>query len=220
MSVARQQRSLTHCTTNSHRKYWIKSLNVQTFQKSRQFINRYRLRALIIELCENDPDDTPVHKRNIDYLIKRYLAEMRPRDHDGDRRIVAAVNLASFIASEPRHLRHVSRSEIRSRFAEHAEWLLANQIASSSPTSKLVDIPQWISFCKESWQDALEALANGVNWGPGRSRNLAAESRESHDLPRRLAEYGQTAEFWANQLKNVRQQEGRAAKKKVRPRPN
>lgn len=175
---------------------------------------------MIIELSENDPDATPIHKRNIDYLIERYIADIRPRDSDGDRRIIPAVNLASFIASEPRHLRHVSRSEIRSRFAEQAEWLLANQIASNSQNSKLVDIPQWISFCKESWQDSLDAHANGVKWGSGRSRILATETRNAYDLPRRLAEYGQTPEFWANQIKNVKQQEARAGKKKVRTWPN
>ena len=174
---------------------------------------------MIIELCENDPDETPIHKRNIDYLIKRYLVDIRPRDNDGDRRIIPAVNLASFIASEPRYLRHISRSEIRSRFAEQAEWLLANQIASNSQNSKLVDIPQWITFCKESWQDSLDAHANGVKWGCGRSRNLSTEARNSYDLPRRLAEYGQTPEYWANQLKNVKQQ-ARSGKKKVCTRPN
>ncbi|KAF8969445.1 hypothetical protein BDZ97DRAFT_1915399 [Flammula alnicola] len=202
-------------TQNIKRTYWVQSLHVSTFRQSRNFLDRYRLRALIVELIETDPDETTLEERNIDWLIRRYFAEIRPRDQD--RRIIADPESEPGIDEEPRHLRHIPHAEIRGYFAAQAEWLLANQIASNGPNTKLVDIPQWMAFCREARKDSLEANLHGVNWGLSHGQKIDSKATNAYDiatLATRLSKFGQTVTFWKQQLKNASQRKKRSVKRK------
>ena len=203
----------SHCIrTNSfairHATFSVKSLQKKTFDMSRNFLDRYRLRALIVELVELDRGKTPLEDRNIDWLLGRYFEHIIPRDLKN--RIVVDPSLEREILLEPRHLRHIPRGEIRGYFASQAEWLLANQLASISTSAnvKLVDIPQWIAFCLQVRTEVEDARNYGVRWGlPHKTAQELKYHRKwtlpNLSLPQRLAKFGQTESFWAKRLENV-----------------
>ncbi|KAF9481819.1 hypothetical protein BDN70DRAFT_991563 [Pholiota conissans] len=186
-----------------YRTYWVKSLHVSTYQQSKNFLERFRLRALIIELIETDPDGTNLENRTVDWVIRRYYAEIHPRDQSQHH--IASEHLGdSIVGWEPRHLRHISHAEICGWFAKHATWLLAYQIASNSPNSRLLAIPQWVSFCKQAQMDSINAGHKGVKWGQ-QTEDDALKSTRIYDLPNQLANFGQTIDFWSQKLKNASQ---------------
>ena len=176
---------------------------------SRNFLDRYLLRALIVELIELDHGKTPLADRNIDWLLDRYFKHIVPRDLNN--RIMTDPALEDEISLEPRHPRHIPHSEIRGYFASQAEWLLANQLASLSTSAnvKLMDIPQWISFCLQVRVEVAEARNYGVKWG--RPHKTEEEIRNHMKRPlentlplsQSLAKFGQTESFWAKKLENV-----------------
>jgi hypothetical protein len=175
---------------------------------SRNFLDRYRLRALIVELIELDHGETPLADRNIDWLIDRYIKYIIPRSLNS--RIITDPSLEREILLEPRHPRHVSHAEIRGYFASHAEWLLANQLASLSTSAnvKLVDIRQWIHFCLQVRREVADAKRNAIRWGVPHKSAIDSSKNSSQDLPlsKSLAKYGQTESFWAKKLDNVNAQ--------------
>ena len=175
---------------------------------SRNFLDRYRLRALIVELIEFDQGKTPLADRNIDWLLDRYFQYIIPRDLKN--RIMTDPSTEREILLEPRHPRHISHAEIRGYFASQAEWLLANQLASLSTSAnvKLVDIPQWISFCLQVRVEVVDASNNGIKWGIPHKIGQELKSHrkwslQNIPLSQRLAKYGQTESFWAKKLENV-----------------
>ena len=188
-----------------HLTFSIESLRGDTHDMSRNFLDRYRLRALIVELIELDHGETPLADRNIDWLIDRYFKHIIPRDLK--HRIISDPSLEREILLEPRHPRHISHAEIRGYFASQAEWLLANQLASSSSSAnvRLVDIPQWISFCLQVKAEVADAKRNGVKWGvPHKTgTNLSKSSSQGLSLSQRLAKYGETESFWDKKLENA-----------------
>ena len=172
---------------------------------SQNFLDRYRLRASIVELIELDRGETPLADRNIDWLLDRYFQHIIPRDLKN--RIITDPLLERKILLEPRHPRHIPLAEIRGYFASQAEWLLANQLASLSTSAnvKLVDIPQWISFCLQVRVEVADAKNYGIRWGvPLKDlKNKKKSSRRDLSLSQSLAKYGQTESFWAKRLENV-----------------
>jgi hypothetical protein len=172
---------------------------------SLNFLDRYRLRALIVELIGLDHGETPLADRNIDWLLDLYFKHIIPRDLKN--RIISDPSLEREISLEPRHPRHIPVAEIRGYFASQAEWLLANQLASSSSSAnvRLVDIPQWISFCLQVRAEVADAKRNGIRWGVPHETgiNISNSSSQNLSLSQRLARYGQTESFWAKKLENV-----------------
>jgi hypothetical protein len=165
---------------------------------SQNFLDRYRLRALVKELTDTDTKHTPLQNRNIEWLIARYYEEIYPRDYDRIRRIQDP-RLDFDVDDEPKHLRHLPRAEILGHFAAHATWLLAHQIASTSASTNLVDVPQWIAFCKQSSRDSERAKKHGIRWGVPKGQQV--EMNGKYDLAKNLAEFGETVEFWETRLK-------------------
>ena len=205
-----------------HLTFSVKSLHKATYDMSQNFLDRYRLRALIVELIDLDHGETPIEDRNIDWLIDRYFEHILPRSLNN--RIITDPSLEPDILLEPRHPRHVSHAEIRGYFASQAEWLLANQLASSSnsASAKLLDIHQWISFCLQLRTEVADAKKNGVKWGVPHKTSTDISFQNLPKLSQRLAQYGQTESFWAKKLENVKSQRkaGKTKHSKVSRRPH
>lgn len=180
------------------RTFSVESLHPFTLNQSLNFLDRFQLRALIKELIDTDENHTPLKNRDIEWLIRRYYEEIYPRDSDRVRKIQDP-KLDLDVDEEPKYLRHIPRAEIRGYFAAHAMWLLAHQIASTSAATKLLDIPQWIAFCKEASRDSIEAKKQGISWGIPKGQQFEANS--SNDLAKSLAKFGETAELWETRLK-------------------
>ncbi|KAJ3516312.1 hypothetical protein NLJ89_g1207 [Agrocybe chaxingu] len=186
------------------------------FLDNRNFFDRYRLRALIEDLIRTDPRKTPTEGRNIDWLVRQYLETIHTRDKDN--RIIYDPPPDIDASSEPRHLRHLPHAAVRGFFASQAEWLLAHQLASASKSVKLLNIAQWIHFCREVRQDALEAKKNGVRWGlpHGEIPDLTG----AHYLARNLARFGFDEKYWAKRLKIAHKNQEISKKAgKARPSP-
>jgi hypothetical protein len=163
---------------------------------------------LIVELIELDQGKTPLEDRNIDWLINGYFQHIIPRDLKN--RIITDPSLEPEILLEPRHPRHIPVAEIKGYFASQAEWLLANQLASLSTSAnvKLLDIPQWLSFCLQVREEVVDANNHGIRWGiPHKTgkdlKNHKKWMPKQLSLSQNLATYGQTESFWAKKLENV-----------------
>jgi hypothetical protein len=187
---------------NHGRAYDIKSLDVGTFENSQNFLARYRLWALIDTIIVKDPHKTPVENRTIDWLVDNYLRHFRKRDIH--HRIISDPARDSDVDDEgntvrKRHVRHVPRSEIIGLFAAHAEWILAQHLASTSSAVRKLDIPSWISFCKEVKFARKAAENEGTRWGLAYGVKSAEDVGEDSDID--LLPFGETREFWNKKIK-------------------
>ncbi|KAF9534712.1 hypothetical protein CPB83DRAFT_210915 [Crepidotus variabilis] len=188
-------------------------------RKSRNFLDRFQMRALIEELIKTDPKKTPIQDRNIDWLVARYLQEIHPRGKNSGSRILFLDDDPSFdreMAGEPRRLNHLPHSRIRGQFAAQAEWLLAHMLASSSQSVKMLDITQWVRFCQQSRLDSIAAFLalqkrnrsqsrrddHEFHWGVPHGQEPPRPS-DPYNLCKNLARYGQKEEFWRRALKNA-----------------
>ncbi|KIM46384.1 hypothetical protein M413DRAFT_441477 [Hebeloma cylindrosporum] len=195
------------------RAFSVETLHPSTLNMSTNFLERFRLRALIKELIDTDENCTPLKNRNIEWLIHRYYTEIYPRDSDRARKIQDS-RLDLDVYEEPKHLRHIPRAEIRGYFATHAKWLLAHQIASASSATSLLDIRQWIAFCDEASRDSMDAKKHGVHWGIPKGQQVEVNS--TYDLAKDLAKFGCNVKFWETKLKAARKSKPKR-KKEISP---
>jgi hypothetical protein len=180
---------------HSGRMYDIKSLDVATFKRSQNFLARYRLWALIEHIILTDPRKTPVEDRTIDWLVDKYLARYKKGDfrHDVER--------------NQRHPRHIPRAEIIGLFAAHAEWILAQHLATTSNAVRKLNIPSWIQFCRRVKSARKAAMSENVRWGLayGVDSDEDDEGERDRDQDDRgdidLSPFGQTREFWNKKIK-------------------
>jgi len=89
-------------------------------------------------------------------------------------------------------------SSIVERFAKHAEWILANQLASSSRSEHvaLVSKEKWLKFVLQVRKRNRDALVSKKSFK--RSAGLGLLARGS--LPEALAAYGSMPDFWTKKL--------------------
>lgn len=204
-----------HSRQNHGRMYDIKSLDVETFEKSQNFLARYRLWALIDAIIVKDPHKTPIENRTIDWIIDNYLRYFRKRDFH--HRLISDPARDGDVDDEgntgrKRYLRHVPRTEIIGLFAAHAEWILAQHLASTSSAVRKLDIPSWISFCKRVKSARRAAGNEGIRWGLAHGVK-SAEDIWDDDSDIDLSPFGETREFWNKKIKAT------AAQKKLKSKP-
>ncbi|GLB36142.1 hypothetical protein LshimejAT787_0304300 [Lyophyllum shimeji] len=168
---AQSARFMTHPTPKNliiysrrRRMYNILSLDVGTFQKSRNFLERYRLWALIEKITKTNPTIRR-EQRTIDHLVESYLMQLRSPDHRQRQNFFKIPTDAEARRPRKRFLRHVSRAELRGFFAAHADWLLAQHLASSSNQVKILDVAKLISFCSKVQRARQHARQRNVAWG-------------------------------------------------------
>ena len=183
--------------------YDIKSLDVGTFQSSQKFLTRYRLWALIDDVIAKDRHNTPLENRTIDWLVDNYFSHFRKRDLY--QRLIFDPSRDDDVdkdgtTTKQRYLRHVPRAEIFGIFAAHAEWILAQHLATTSNAVRKLDIPSWILFCQQVKRARKAAALEKVQWGVSHGvKNIT----KSHGNDLDLAQFGQTPEFWARRIKTV-----------------
>ena len=185
---------------NPSRTYNIQSLDVATFEKSQNYLTRYRLWALIDEIINTDLQHTPVKHRTIDWLVDSYLSRFRRRDTF--RRLIPDPQRDEDVGEDgttatPRFLRHVPRAEMYGLFAAHAEWILAQQLASTSNAVRKLHIPSWVTFCRKVKVAKRAARGKNFRWG----LPCGVDSDEDDDADLDLSHFGQTREFWDRRIK-------------------
>lgn len=190
----------------------ILSLDVGTYEKSQNFLSRYRLWTLIRAIVDTDPEQTPLERRTIDYFVDQYLARFRESERH-HRLIFDSINDTDVDAlgntKKPRYLRHVPRSEVIGVFASQAEWLLAHQLAPSGRQHWRTSIREWISFCRRAKHARREARLDRVRWGTEYAVDSDADD-DDDDSDLDLSKFGETPEFWAKKLKLALAQKPRA----------
>ena len=143
-------------------------MRADCYFKSFNWYNRYQLFHLMKDLAAEGGAE--IEERTIEWFIKEYQA--RYREQDRYRRIIFRydpndANIESDgTVKNKRFLRHLSSADIRGRFAEHCEWLLANQIASSSTNMQVFNLSEWVKFCDQvkEWRKKARDL-DGQRWG-------------------------------------------------------
>jgi hypothetical protein len=183
--------------------YDIKSLDVETFERSQNFLERYRLWALIDDIIATDSRKTPIESRTIDWLVDSYLAHFRKRDLH--KRLIFDARDEDVDeegnTTKRRHRRHIPRAEIVGLFAAHAEWILAQHLATTSSAVRKLDIPSWISFCKRVKSARKAAKSEGIRWGL--AYDVGSNQDDGSDSDIDLSPFGQTREFWNKRIKTA-----------------
>ncbi|PPQ64632.1 hypothetical protein CVT24_008369 [Panaeolus cyanescens] len=196
-----------------NRNFAVRSMHPVTMSRSRVFLERANLHLTIQKLIEADEDKTPVHKRDYPWLVDRYYKLIHSASSSPSLRYVKPSRKIHGISTEPRQVRHLAHAHLRGLFAEHAEWLLAMQVATASKNAQLLDIPSWIVFCREAQEDSLSAKKAHVPWGIFHSDIKNASYPRFEKLAGRLARFGDTQTFWEKRLKSAVK---RASKQKER----
>ncbi|KAK7462683.1 hypothetical protein VKT23_007271 [Stygiomarasmius scandens] len=151
-----------------YNEFKIQSFDVETYARSRKFFGRWRLHTLVrMIISERHPP--PVEERTVDWLVKeilRYHQEVA-RKH----RFVFDAESDSDVdetgkTTRRRYLRHVPRAEVLRLLAKHAEWFLAQQVATGNKSHHLVNLPDLYKFCCKVKKDGRVNLERfGVqNW--------------------------------------------------------
>lgn len=132
--------------------YEVESMQVQTYQMSQNYFERWRMHRLIREIVSSDPDIS-VEDRRITWLVTKVIEHHETNSlkfcaipHPKDKK-QGKVDRHGRIISPPaaRALRHIPRAEIAHIFATHGEWFLAQSLLETG--EPLVNLEEWHRFC-------------------------------------------------------------------------
>ncbi|KAI0651874.1 hypothetical protein C8Q79DRAFT_1005127 [Trametes meyenii] len=170
---------------------------VQTTHQFTQYLSRYRIMRTLQDLLQLDANTnhwefntTPVSKRTPTWFVDLYLKHMaqlgaarkyRPaHDSDGDSDIEPRGGGA---LKRPREhtLRHVSRAEVYSLFAMHAEWIVT-QVAQML-RNKWLAVDAWRSWTFDIRRTRRAAAQGGVSWGMHPGVEVTLDNTDSRDSP-------------------------------------
>ncbi|KAF8996039.1 hypothetical protein BDQ17DRAFT_1364988 [Cyathus striatus] len=196
---------------DQQRKYSIKSMHVQTFHRSLDFLTRWHIWSLIEEIVKSDEDQTVLHDRTLDWLVQQYRSHsiLWDQDHkiifDSDDSESEDLDIIPRTKSKhPQTIRHIPRNEIIGRIAEHAEWLLAYQLAPLHRNLWRLNIIQFIQFCMALPTRRKQARLSGADfWGVPMGDRDNYDLYENEDLCERLCLFGETYAFWSSKIKHV-----------------
>ncbi|THU92103.1 hypothetical protein K435DRAFT_216770 [Dendrothele bispora CBS 962.96] len=150
-----------------YRTYEAVSLDVQTYAKSRNFFERFRLLAFLKTLLDESTAPCappPLEDRTMSWLAEYMLLYHRTQtkyhrhlpkltfssSNDGGNLKYNDSDMDSEgNTSRPRYPRHISTSEVYSILATHAEWLLAAQLATSDIRHHYMNLVDLYIFCRK-----------------------------------------------------------------------
>ncbi|KAJ7709466.1 hypothetical protein B0H17DRAFT_1028079 [Mycena rosella] len=196
--------SLIINSRDQHRSYEILSIDRTIYDISRNFLERYRLVALIAEIMDaykldsNRPEVDDPPDLEVETFITAYLLQHKQK----------GLSYTTIFSSEDDApakplLRHISRAEMRSIFAAHSAWLLAFYLRA--PRKKCpIDIRSWCTFIHKV-RVAKEASKSG-NWGETYEDDEIwdPDTDESYaSIAKTLAKFGGLATGWERRLINA-----------------
>src|ERR1700722_1474750 len=151
-----------------NRQYEVRSMDVETFETSQHFLDRYRLLALMEDIVLTDVEQIPIRERSIDYFVSRYLERYAFTNYHRHHRHLYDPSDSDVdddgTTTTPRHPRHIPRSEVINHFAAHSEWILVDQLAKRAE-KRVIDVIKWEQFCYRVREGRREARKYGVRWG-------------------------------------------------------
>ncbi|TEB26919.1 hypothetical protein FA13DRAFT_1712907 [Coprinellus micaceus] len=157
----------------------IKTMQASCYSHSQNWQHRQQMYHLLMQLGEDANPSLPPDQRTARWYIDQYRTQILPLDKrqriiffegDGNTEGPGVRPISppgAQLLSHDRHVRHVSDSELLSRFAEQCEWLLAKQIAN--PTSgdvHLFNMEEWVAFCRYAQRGRIDCWEKtGGVWG-------------------------------------------------------
>ncbi|KAI0639421.1 hypothetical protein C8Q77DRAFT_1081053 [Trametes polyzona] len=182
------------------RRYAVETMHINTYRLSRLYLRRYRIMQVLKNLLKldaacnhHDDNKTPIEDRTPDWFIGLYMKHMAQPGIARRYRPVFDQESDSDVGPDGRMLgnrehivRHVSRAEVYSMFAEHAEWIVA-QVAAMS-TRRWLDLDSWQLWLVDIRSTRREADKEGVRWGisPGVDMHLDHNAGGENDPTSRL----------------------------------
>ncbi|KAI0756972.1 hypothetical protein C8Q80DRAFT_1340674 [Daedaleopsis nitida] len=163
--------------TRYHR-YAVASLHIYSYELSRLYLSRFRLYHILTKLIELDANSntiaanqTPLATRTPYWFVDRYMEHMAYRGSQRRHRAIYASSDSDIESgtegtmrgSREHTLRHVSRAEVVSKIAEHAEWLIHQ--TEQIQNGKLFDVKVWKRWLPRVRCLRMEAAEAGRTWG-------------------------------------------------------
>ena len=164
--------------------------------RSRNFLQRYLLWALIDDIIKTDPYGTPIKNRTIDWLVNNYMK--RSRQEERYRQVIfdPLYNVevdTEGTTTKRRHLRHIPRSDIFGIFGAHADWLLAQHLASHAASVQKLDVRKLYRFCLDARKGRKATNRYNIRWGLPYGIN--------HDDGKLdLCRFGHSPEYWVKRI--------------------
>ncbi|KAG2023501.1 hypothetical protein CC2G_001147 [Coprinopsis cinerea AmutBmut pab1-1] len=212
-------RSSLTIRSRNYLQYEILSIQSATYERCRNFMDRTQLYEMMKRLKEDH--NQPLEDCTVEWYIAKYKEIIRPADKH--RRLICDKDdtdhtLKDGTSKRPRFLRHLASSDLKARFAAQAEWILANQIATASKETDVVNLKKWTQFCKKVQKARERAASEGVRWGIPAGYDLE-ELRFSADNPFGMERFGSHRTYWKKKLHNALKRvssQRKAGQKKVR----
>ncbi|KAI0735151.1 hypothetical protein C8Q76DRAFT_791724 [Earliella scabrosa] len=185
---------------SGHRRYEVASMHIQTYELSRAYLFRYRLYQVIATLLKRDANSdvttanrVALEQRTPEWFIMLYVTHLayhgsqrhyRPVFSSSDSDIGDDIN-GRLRPSREHALRHVSRAEIRSKIAEHAEWLVQDH--QQRRMGKYFDVDVWEHWLPKVERMRKKAAASGRRFGvfDGRQDAMDRDDRRLSPSPKR-----------------------------------
>ncbi|KAI0724573.1 hypothetical protein C8T65DRAFT_6385 [Cerioporus squamosus] len=177
------------------RNYTVVSMLINTYELSRLYLSRYRLLACLERLAELETSaGTAISFKErtpdwyIDAYFKHYAYHSSGRQYrtihaESDSDIEPGTN-GRMKSGREHPLRHVSRAEMESWFAQHAVWLIKAARASKHSRRPLFDPDKW----QQEWLPEVrctreEAAQAGRRWGVWEGSEVPTEDIDDIPLP-------------------------------------
>ncbi|KAJ7461487.1 hypothetical protein FB451DRAFT_484218 [Mycena latifolia] len=195
LTATNYTKSLLIKSKEQHRTYEIISIDRPIYDLSRNFLERYRLVALISEII--DKYKITSNSMEVDNFVTAYLLQHK------ENRLSHGVIFNEDIDNPPVNplLRHISRAEIRSIFAAHSAWLLAFYLLPKQSNKNPINVRSWCDFIGKvriakaasksgSWGKTYE---DDEIWDPDTGSGVAS-------IAKTLEKFGSTAAEWEKKL--------------------
>ncbi|KAJ7940259.1 hypothetical protein B0H13DRAFT_1937271 [Mycena leptocephala] len=191
--------SLLLNSKDKHRHYEILSMDRPTYFLSSNFLERYRLVALIKQIMDNTQYNLTPNSAEVNDLVSAYLLK-----HKGERLSHAVIFAKDGEAPVNPLLRHVSRAEVRGIFAAHSGWLLAFYLLKKQRANCPINIRAWCEFIFKV-RAAKRARKSGT-WSQTYEDDdiWASDDETSYKaISQTLVKFGGTADSWEKKLTNA-----------------
>jgi hypothetical protein len=167
-----------------------------TYFLSSNFLERYRLVALIKQIMDNTQYNLTPNSAEVNDLVSAYLLK-----HKGERLSHAVIFAKDGEAPVNPLLRHVSRAEVRGIFAAHSGWLLAFYLLKKQRANCPINIRAWCEFIFKV-RAAKKARKSGT-WSQTYEDDdiWASDDEASYKaISQTLVKFGGTADSWEKKL--------------------
>ncbi|CDO71581.1 hypothetical protein BN946_scf184911.g51 [Trametes cinnabarina] len=165
-------------SNGQNRRYAVETMHFHTYKRSALYLSRYRVLQVLRDLLALDArsnhftnNRTPLPERTPNWFVDLYLTHMaytgKARRHrpvyDSDDSDIEPGSAGRLRRGCEHTLRHVSRAEVLSLFAMHAEWLI--QQVANMRMNKWLDVDVWKAWLVDVRRLRRQAAREGETWG-------------------------------------------------------